>query len=135
MKHIISFLAIISSCICLASCQKIDTSVSLSGTEWYVEYGTQSSATLSFSDIEFSLTYTVKEKNDTWLPGEGYRLKGSYEYKYPEANLYCRTVEYMFNGKVESVDKSNFEFSAIVVNDVLSLYEENELVADFTLRK
>jgi len=135
MKHIISFLAIVSSCICLASCQKIDTSVSLSGTEWHVEYGTQSYATLSFTNIEFALTYTVKEKNDTWLPGEGYRIKGSYEYKSPEAKLYSRTVEYMFNGKVESVDKTNIEFTAIVVNDVLSLYDGQELVADFTLRQ
>jgi hypothetical protein len=136
MKHILLTIVVVILGICFPSCSKtIDTSVSLSGTEWTQTFESKSTVELSFSDIEFSLTYTVHEKYGDWLPGEGYRIKGSYVYESPEANLYCRTIEFLFNEKVESVDTYKDEFTAVVVDDALSLYMENEPAGTFSRNK
>lgn len=127
MKRFFIIISFVLLGIGFVSCDKtIDTSVSLSGTEWVENYGSKSTVKLSFTNIEFSLTYTVKEKTENWLPGEGYRIKGSYVYEYPVATLYSRTIELLFNGEVEGVDTYKDEFNAVVVDDVLSMYRGNE---------
>ncbi len=136
MKRLIITVSIILFSICIASCTKsVDTSVSLSGTEWIQTNGNESTVELSFSDIEFSLTYTVHKKTENYLPGEGYRIKGSYVYESPEAILYCRTIEFLFNGAVESVDTFGEEFNAVIVDDVLSLYIGHNSGGTFSRRK
>ena len=136
MKRILLIIATAILGVCLTSCSKTtDTSVSLSGTEWTQTFGSRATVELFFGDIEFSLTYTVHEKDEDWLPGEGYRIKGSYVYESPEANLYGRTIEFLFNEKVESVDTYKDEFTAVVVDDVLSLYKGKDPLGTFSRNK
>ena len=136
MRRLFAIITFATLFLGLNSCTKeVDTSVSLEGTKWEQVYGTESKVELSFTNIEFSLTYTVYEKNDNWLPGEGYRIKGSYSYASPEASLYSRSVEFLFNGKVESVDACKDEFRVVVVDDVLTLYLDNESFGSLYLVK
>ena len=136
MKRILLIVITALLGICFTSCSKaIDTSVSISGTEWTQTFGSQSTVELSFSDIEFSLTYIVHQKYEDWLPGEGYRIKGSYVYESPEANLYCRTIEFLFNEKVESVNTYKDEFTAVIVDDILSLYMGKDPAGTFSRNK
>ena len=79
--------------------------------------------------------YTVHKKTENFLPGEGYRIKGSYVYESPEAILYGRTIEFLFNGEVEGVDKFEDEFNAVIVDDVLSLYMGDDYVGTFSRRE
>lgn len=135
MKRLFLLIAVI--CIgLLPSCTKpVDTSVSLVGTSWTAtEDGTK--VDLVFQDVEFVLTIVALTKQDGVLPGEGFRLRGSYEYQSPEATLYCRTIEYLFNDKVEGVQSArDMYYTAVVVNNVLSLYDsENDFMGTLELK-
>lgn len=136
VKRFIITIGLILSYVCIISCTKqVDTSVSVSGTEWVQTFGSESTVELSFTNIEFSLIYTVHKKTENFLPGEGYRIKGSYVYESPEAILYGRTIEFLFNGEVEGVDKFEDEFNAVIVDDVLSLYMGDDYVGTFSRRE
>lgn len=135
MKHLFSVITFVVLGICLVSCSKTNVSASLSGTEWSQTVGSKSTVDLSFSSLEFSLVYTVREKTENAIPGDGYRIKGSYVYESPEAMLYGRTIEYMFNGEVEGVNTYKEEFKAVIVDNILSLYHGDEVLGSFSRKK
>lgn len=131
--HLFAFVCVI---LALALCNKVDTSVSLSGTDWSTtDDGTK--VELSFADIEFVLTIVALKEQEGILPGEGFRLKGSYEYESPEAKLYCRTIEFIYNNKTEAVESArDMRYRAVVVDNILSLYNgDNDFIGTLDLRK
>ena len=135
MQRILSLLAITLISVGLTSCSKVDTSVSLSRTEWS-STDAETKVDLSFTDIEFVLTIVAKKEQSGVLPGEGFRLRGSYEYESPDATLYCRTIEFIFNNKVEAVESArDIRYRAVVVDNILSLYDnDNEFLGTLELQ-